>query len=165
MKKILILSDTHGCIDDFILKQAQWADEIWHAGDWGGIEVSDQLEKYAPVKGVYGNIDDHIVRAVYPEFLSFECDGIKISMLHIAGYPKRYNPKAREYILKEKPNIFICGHSHILKVMKDPSGTHLHINPGAAGLKGFHKMRTMIRLTINNGKADQMEVVEVPRKY
>lgn len=164
MKKILILSDTHGCFDEFIKKQAIWADEIWHAGDWGGIEVADQLAKLAPVKGVYGNIDDHVVRSVYPEYLNFECDGLKVSMLHIAGYPNRYNKNANAFLQNTECDLFICGHSHILKVMKDQKRNHLHINPGAAGLKGFHKMRTMIRMVIKNGKADQMEVVEVPRQ-
>lgn len=163
MKKILIISDTHGCFDSFIEKQAKWADEIWHAGDWGGIEVAEKLEHFAPVKGVYGNIDDHIIRADYKESNNFVCEGLKISMLHIAGYPGRYNTKARQLIADTKPDLFICGHSHILKVMKDPKGNHLHINPGAAGLKGFHKLRTMIRLVIKDGKADQMEVVETNR--
>jgi len=163
MKKILILSDTHSCFDSFIEKQATWADEIWHAGDWGNMEVVESLEKYAPVKGVYGNIDDHTIRAAYPEHESFACDGLKISMLHIAGYPGRYNSKAKTIIAQDQPDLFICGHSHILKVMKDPKGKHLHINPGAAGQKGFHKVRTMIRLVIRNGKADQMEVVEINR--
>jgi putative phosphoesterase len=163
MKKILILSDTHGCFDAFIEKQARWADEIWHAGDWGGIEVADQLQAIKPLRGVYGNIDDHVVRSVYNESLSFEVDGLRVSMLHIAGYPGRYNAKAKALIAETKPHLFICGHSHILKVMKDQKGDHLHINPGAAGLKGFHKVRTMIRMVINEGKAEQMEVVEGKR--
>ena len=163
MKKVLILSDTHGCYDQFIEKQAQWADEIWHAGDWGEIEVADSLSKHAPVRGVYGNIDDHVVRAEYKETAVFEVDGLKVAMLHIAGYPGRYNSKAKALIAREKPDLFICGHSHILKVLKDPNGSHLHINPGAAGIKGFHKIRTMIRMVVRDGKAEQMEVVEIIR--
>lgn len=162
-KKVLIISDTHSCYDDFIEKQTIWADEIWHAGDWGEIDVSDKLEAYAPLKGVYGNIDDHVVRAVYKEHAEFEFEGIKVLMLHIAGYPGRYNTKAKKLIAEYKPDLFICGHSHILKVMKDPKGDHLHINPGAAGIKGFHKVRTMIRAFISNGEIKNLEVVERPR--
>jgi uncharacterized protein len=163
MKKILILSDTHGCFDNFIEKQAVWADEIWHAGDWGTTEVADELAKLAPVKGVYGNIDGHEIRMEYKESCIFTIDKMKVAMLHIAGYPNRYNSKAKELIEKENPDIFICGHSHILKVMTDKKYHHLHINPGAAGLKGFHKVRTMIRLHIENNKVTQMEVIEVKR--
>jgi uncharacterized protein len=163
MKKILILSDTHGCFDAFIEKQAKWADEIWHAGDWGTTEVADKLSSHCKTRGVYGNIDDHELRADFKETACFEIEGIKVAMMHIAGYPGRYNAKAVKLIQDESPDLFICGHSHILKVISDKQNKHLHINPGAAGIKGFHKVRTMIRLYIKNNKVDQMEVIETKR--
>jgi putative phosphoesterase len=162
-KKILLLSDTHGTFDDFIAKYAARADEIWHAGDVGTMEVLEKLEQYAPVRGVYGNIDGGKLRIILPEYNFFETAGIKILMLHIGGYPGKYSPRAKELIRKFKPDVFISGHSHILKIMPDRKYGLLHMNPGAAGKSGFHKVRSMIRFEINEGKIENPEVIERPR--
>lgn len=161
MKTILLLSDTHGFIDERILSFAQGVDEIWHAGDWGSMEVHEELSKIAMVRGVYGNIDGQDIRAIYPRHKRFECQGWDVWMTHIGGYPGRYAPAIREHIYKHPPGIFICGHSHILKVMKDQKTGLMHMNPGAAGRHGFHKVRTMLRFKIGHGKLDKMEAIEL----
>ncbi len=161
MKRIGLLSDTHSYMDQQILDHLSECDEIWHAGDWGERNVSDQLESFKPLIGVYGNIDDHVVRAIHPKNQVFEVEGIKVYMTHIGGYPGRYNKEAKEIILKEKPNLFISGHSHILKVMPDHKLNLLHMNPGAAGRHGFHKIRTLILFDIINGKIENLRAVEL----
>src|SRR5210317_817815 len=133
MKKILLLSDTHSYIDDQILKHANWADEVWHAGDIGNIEVTDKLKTIKPVRAVYGNIDNSEIR--------FEVEGVSIWMTHIGGYPKRYDSRIKNKLHANPPNLFISGHSHILKVMHDKELDLLHMNPGAAGKHGFHQIR------------------------
>ncbi len=144
-----------------MLKFANTADEIWHAGDWG-LGVSEKLEATGrQIRGVSGNIDGQSIRSIYPEHTRFECQGWDVWMTHIGGYPGHYNPRLREQIKRNPPGIFICGHSHILKVMRDPKLGLLHLNPGAAGLHGFHKMRTMLRFRLSHGKIDQMEVIEL----
>ena len=161
MKKILLLSDTHSYIDKAIIKYARQADEIWHAGDIGKIEVLDELEKITKVRPVYGNIDNHIVRSSTKEINTFICEKVKVSMIHIGGKPPYYNKKSKPLILKERPKIFICGHSHILKVEYDKTNRVLFMNPGAAGRHGFHNKRTMIRFEINEDKIENMEIIEL----
>tara|TARA_B100001173_G_scaffold108620_1_gene94059 strand:- start:598 stop:1101 length:504 start_codon:yes stop_codon:yes gene_type:complete len=161
LKKILLLSDTHSYIDKAIIKYARQADEIWHAGDIGKIEVLDELEKITKVRPVYGNIDNHIVRSTTKEINTFICEKVKVSMIHIGGKPPYYNKKSKPLILKERPKIFVCGHSHILKVEYDKTNRVLFMNPGAAGRHGFHNKRTMIRFEINEDKIENMEIIEL----
>ena len=161
MKKILLLSDTHSYIDKSIIKYARQADEIWHAGDIGKIEVLDELEKITKVRPVYGNIDNHIVRSTTKEINTFVCEKVKVSMIHIGGKPPYYNKKSKPLILKERPKIFICGHSHILRIEYDKTNRVLFMNPGAAGRHGFHNKRTMIRFEINEDKIENMEIIEL----
>ena len=159
--KIGLLSDTHSHIDERILHHLQGCDEIWHAGDIGAAAVVDELEKLAPLRAVWGNIDGKELRQRYPEQLRFTCGGKKIWITHIGGTPPRYNPAIRPVLKEEKPDIFICGHSHILRVMHDPSFNVLYMNPGAAGKHGFHKMRTMLRFSIEEGTLKDMQVIEL----
>ena len=161
MKKILLLSDTHSFIDHNIKKYAKKVDEIWHAGDIGNIKVYDELKKITKTRAVYGNIDDHIIRSSIKEISTFMCEKVKVSMIHIAGKFPYYNKKSKSLIKKENPKIFICGHSHILKIEFDKINNVLCLNPGAAGRHGFHKKRTMIRFEINEEKIENMEVIEL----
>ena len=161
MKKILLLSDTHSYIDDGIIKYAKKVDEIWHAGDIGNIQVYDILKKITKTRAVYGNIDDHVIRSSIKETSTFNCEKLKISMIHIAGKPPYYNKKSKSLIKKENPKIFICGHSHILKIEFDKINNVLYLNPGAAGRHGFHNKRTMIRFEINEDKIENMEIIEL----
>jgi hypothetical protein len=162
MKKIGIISDTHGYMDDRILHFLAGSDEIWHAGDWGGIEVSEKLKEITPVlRGVYGNIDGRDVRLTYPKINRFVCEGVDVFMTHIGGYPGKYAPDIREALKANPPALFICGHSHILKVVRDPKLGLLHINPGAAGRSGFHKVRTLVLLEVNAGSIQNVRVIEL----
>jgi hypothetical protein len=161
MKKILLLSDTHGYIDEAILSHVANADEVWHAGDIGTIELTDKIASYKPLRAVYGNIDGHVLRSAFPLDLFFSCEGLKVFITHIGGYPTRYSKGIKEKLLMHRPDLFICGHSHILKVIRDQQLGTLHMNPGAAGVHGFHKMRTMIRFDINKGKMENVEVIEL----
>ena len=161
MKKILLLSDTHSYIDKAIIKYARQADEIWHAGDIGKIEVLDELKKITKIRPVYGNIDNHVVRSTTKEINTFICEKVKVSMIHIGGKPPYYNKKSKPLIIKERPKIFICGHSHILKVEYDKTNRVLFMNPGAAGRHGFHNKRTMIRFEISEDKIENMEIIEL----
>lgn len=163
MRKILLLSDTHGYIDDHILKHAANADEIWHAGDIGNLAVTDALQEKAPLKAVYGNIDDTTIRNEFPVNNRFFCEDVNVWITHIGGYPGKYSPAIREEIRANPPRLFICGHSHILKVMPDKKLNLLHMNPGAIGKHGFHNVRTMLRFTIDGSKIDNLEVIEVKR--
>lgn len=163
MTKILLLSDTHGYIDDDILKYAKQADEVWHAGDIGNLNVTDAIKKLCPLKGVHGNIDDTKVRGEFPEHNRFFCEDVDVWITHIGGYPGAYNIRVRESIRQKPPRLFICGHSHILKVMPDRKLNLLHMNPGAVGKHGFHKVRTMLRFTIDGSKIDNLEVIEFPK--
>ena len=162
--KILLLSDTHSYIDDRILEYAKNADEIWHAGDFGNLEVIDELIKAGTLRGVFGNIDEAKIRAEFPEINIFECEKVKVVMIHIGGYPNKYAPRVKQILKEEKPQIFISGHSHILKVMYDKELEILHLNPGAAGKHGWHKMRTMLRFENNGEKIENLEVVELGLK-
>ncbi|MBK5286506.1 MAG: metallophosphoesterase family protein [Bacteroidia bacterium] len=161
MKKIGLLSDTHGYLDPKFFDLFSGCDEVWHAGDIGDIAVSDALEKFKPLKAVYGNIDGTVVRSVFPEEIIFNCEDIKIFLIHIGGYPGNYFPGVKEKLSEHKPYIFICGHSHILKVIRDEKYNLLHINPGAAGKHGLHKIRTAIRFEIDGNKIQKLEVIEL----
>ncbi|MEO0570368.1 MAG: metallophosphoesterase family protein [Bacteroidota bacterium] len=164
MTKILLLSDTHSYMDATILKYAKQADEVWHAGDIGDLGVTDALAKLKPVKGVHGNIDDHVIQKEFPEHNRFMCENVDVWMTHIGGYPDRYHPRVREAIRKHPPKLFICGHSHILKVMNDKKLGLLHMNPGACGKHGFHQVRTMLRFVIDREKIDNLEVIELGKR-
>jgi uncharacterized protein len=163
MKKILLLSDTHGYIDDAVLKYVKQADEVWHAGDIGNLKVTDAIKELKPLRGVYGNIDDAKTRIEFPENNRFMCEQVHVWITHIGGYPNRYDMRVRETIKQNPPDLFISGHSHILKVMPDKKLNLLHMNPGAIGIYGLHKVRTMLRFTINGKKIDNLEVIEFKR--
>ncbi len=159
--RIGLMSDTHSHLDKDVFKYFEDCDQIWHAGDIGNIETADKLEQFKKLRAVYGNIDGHELRARYPKELHFECAGITIWMTHIGGYP----PKLSQHILGKlkyyRPSLFICGHSHILKVMRDKEIGCLHMNPGACGIYGIHKMKTLLRFSIINKKIKNLEVVEL----
>ena len=163
MKKILLISDTHGYIDEKIVKYANQVDEIWHAGDIGDISVADKLKTIKPLKAVYGNIDDQKIRSEFPLHNRFFCEKVDVWITHIGGYPKKYNPKIVDKLKSNPPDLFICGHSHILKVMNDKELNLLHINPGAIGKHGLHSVRTMIQFEINKEKIENLSVVEFKR--
>jgi len=160
LKKILLLSDTHSYIDDDILKYVSQADEVWHAGDIGDLVVTDAIKKLKPLKAVYGNIDNTRARMEFPEHNRFMCEEVDVLMTHIGGYPGRYNMRIRDMIYEHPPRLFICGHSHILKVMPDKKLNLLHMNPGAVGKHGFQQVRTMLRFTIDGRKIENLEVIE-----
>ncbi|PID69421.1 MAG: YfcE family phosphodiesterase [Flavobacteriales bacterium] len=164
MKKILLLSDTHGHIDEKIIKHVKWADEVWHAGDIGTLATADNLKSLKPLRAVYGNIDGHEIRQEFPLDNIFTVEKTKVFITHIGGYPGKYNPHVKEILLNNDLDIFICGHSHILKVMYDKKHKVLHLNPGAAGNHGFHSVRTMLRFTLNNGKIENLEIVELAKR-
>ena len=163
MKKILLLSDTHGYIGEDILKHVKQADEVWHAGDIGDLIVTDAIKALKPLKAVYGNIDNHKIRSDYPLHNRFLCEDVDVWITHIGGYPGRYNPKLRAELKKNPPDLFICGHSHILKVMPDKKLDLLHMNPGAIGKHGFHRVRTMLRFIIDGEDISKLEVIEFKR--
>ncbi|MHA7864317.1 metallophosphoesterase family protein [Flagellimonas marinaquae] len=164
MTKILLLSDTHGHMDETILKYAAQADEVWHAGDIGNLAVTDSLKALKPIRGVFGNIDDHVIQKEFPENNRFMCEGVDVWITHIGGYPNRYNVRVRDEIRSNPPKLFICGHSHILKVMHDKKLGLLHMNPGACGKHGFHQVRTMLRFVIDGEKISDLEVVELGKR-
>ncbi len=162
MKLIGLLSDTHGYLDPAVLVHFKDCDEIWHAGDFGE-NVSEQLGDFKPLRGVYGNIDNATLRLKHPEDLFFYCEQVKVYITHIGGYPPRYNARVREVIKQQKPQLFIDGHSHILKVLYDKNFECLHINPGAAGRQGWHKVRTMIRFKVDGSRIFDLEVIEITK--
>ncbi len=166
MKKILLLSDTHGCVEKDIVKYFAEADEIWHAGDWGNTELSDIMEEIGkPVRSVYGNIDGQELRSRYPLHNRFECEGVKVWMTHIGGYPGNYNAQLLSELKANTPHLFICGHSHILKVMRDKNNKDMLVmNPGAAGRHGFHIMRTMLKFELDNGAVKNVAVIELGKR-
>ncbi|WP_347175144.1 metallophosphoesterase family protein [Polaribacter uvawellassae] len=161
MKKILLLSDTHSYIDTQILKFVKQADEVWHAGDIGDLQVTDTIKTLKPLRAVYGNIDNTDARLEFPLDNKFTVENVTVWMTHIGGYPGKYNLRVREELQQNSPQLFICGHSHILKVQFDKKLNILHLNPGAAGNHGFHKVRTMIRFTIDKKEIKDMEVIEL----
>lgn len=160
-----LISDTHGVFSQEFRDFLEPVDQIWHAGDFGGgMELAEKMAQFKPVIGVAGNCDDHKLRFIHPLHRFFECDGVKVLMTHIGGYPGRYDRTARELIDRYKPDLFVCGHSHILKVMRDHSrGGMLTMNPGAAGIQGFHLVRTALRFQIDSGKIHDLEVYELDR--
>ncbi len=165
MTKILLLSDSHSYLDDRILDYASKADEIWHCGDFGNWEVIEKLEELGkPLKGVYGNIDNTKIRSEFPEVNRFFCEKVEVLMIHIGGYPGKYTPLAKKEISKKAPKLFISGHSHILKAMFDKENNLLHLNPGACGKSGWHKMRTMMRFEIDGEEIKNMEIIELGTK-
>lgn len=164
MTRILLLSDTHGHMDERILSYAAQADEIWHAGDIGSLEVTDALAGLKPLRAVYGNIDDALARREFPLDNRFACEGVDVWITHIGGYPGKYQARVRETMLENPPKLFICGHSHILKVQYDKRFDLLHMNPGACGNTGFHQVRTMLRFAIDGKEIKDLEVVELGKR-
>ncbi len=164
MTRIGLISDTHGYLDDTVFEHFKNCDEIWHAGDFGDESIAKRLKEEKELKGVYGNIDGNDIRTVYPEQLFFMCEEVKVMMRHIGGYPPRYNPETKKELLIHKPQLFIAGHSHILKVMYDDKLQCLHMNPGAAGKQGWHKVRTILRFVINGKEMKDCEAVELGKR-
>ncbi len=161
MKKIGLLSDTHGYLDPKILHYFENVDEIWHAGDIGDLIVTDELKKIKPLRAVYGNIDDTKIRTEFPEHNRFEIEGVDVLITHIGGRPGNYSKPVVEILKTNPPQLFICGHSHILLVKMDPKLNMLCMNPGAAGKKGFHQIKTILRFEINEGKIQHLEAIEL----
>ena len=162
--KILLLSDTHSFIDDQILKYVKQADEVWHVGDIGVPEVTDQIKELKPLRAVFGNIDGTEIRAEFPLDNRFTVNGLEVWMTHIGGYPNKYYARVKKIIEENPPGLFISGHSHILKVQYDAKLQLLHMNPGAAGKHGFHQVRTMLRFEVLNGKVENLEVIELGKR-
>lgn len=161
MTKIGLLSDTHGFLPDAVWTHFAEVDEIWHAGDIGTLEVAERLEAFKPLRAVWGNIDGQDLRIRYPEHSFFTVENVPVLMTHIGGYPPKYNAVSKPLLLSQKPHLFICGHSHILKVMPDPALNLLHINPGACGKQGWHKASTLLRFDIDNDRVRNLEVIEL----
>jgi hypothetical protein len=165
MKKIGLISDTHSFLDLKVLEFFEEVDEIWHAGDIGDLQVTDALKKIKPLRAVYGNIDDASARLEFPFDLHFELEGFTIWMTHIGGYPNNYVPRVKKLLDEKAPDIFVCGHSHILRVMRDEKYNNmLTINSGAAGVHGFHKVKTILRFTLDDKKITQMEAIELGKR-
>lgn len=163
--KIGLLSDTHSFLDDAVFTHFDKCDEIWHAGDFGNLALADQLADFKPLRGVYGNIDGADLREIYPETLRFTVEGFDVFMIHIGGYPNRYAPQVKTVMQSNAPDLFISGHSHILKVIYDKKFECLHLNPGAAGKQGWHKVRTLQRFDIEEGKIKNLEIIELTDRY
>lgn len=161
MKIIGLLSDTHSFLDERVFTHFKDCDEIWHAGDIGDIDVADRLKEFKPFRAVFGNIDGKDVRRQYPENLRFEMEGVDVWMTHIGGYPGRYSALIKKDLYKNPPKLFICGHSHILKVQYDPALKLLHLNPGAAGKQGWQKVSTLMRFKLDKGEIKDLEVIEL----
>ena len=161
MTRIGLISDTHNYLDEAVFTHFKDCDEIWHAGDFGSTEVIEKLQSFKPLKGVYGNIDDGKIQQMFPEDLFFTCEEVNVFIRHIAGYPGRYAPGVKNKIISHQSNLFISGHSHILKVMYDEKLNCLHMNPGAAGKQGWHKVRTIIRFAIDGKNMKDCEVIEL----
>lgn len=164
MKKIGLLSDTHGFLDDAIFQHFEHCDEVWHAGDFGSVEVLEKLQNFKPFRGVWGNIDDAPIRLALPEQSSFTCEGVNVFMTHIGGYPNRYAPGIKKLLEQHQTQLFISGHSHILKIIFDEKLQCLHMNPGAAGKHGWHQQRTIIRFEVVQGRMQNCEVIELGKK-
>jgi putative phosphoesterase len=164
LKRIGLVSDTHHYLDDAVFRHFSECDEIWHGGDFGSAEIATALNNFRPLRGVYGNVDGQDIRSKYSEVLAFTCEEIRVLMIHIGGYPGRYTPLAKREILSEHPKLFISGHSHILKVMYDEKFHCLHMNPGAAGKQGWHKVRTLVRFAIDGADIKNCEVIELGKR-
>lgn len=163
MTRIGLISDTHHYLDDEIFEHFKNCDEIWHAGDFGTGEIAHTLNLFKPLRGVYGNIDGYDIRSIYPEKLRWRCEAVEVMMTHIGGYPPKYNPAVKKELEKIPAQLFISGHSHILKVMYDAELQCLHMNPGAAGKQGWHKIRTVIRFAIDGKEIKDCEVIELSK--
>jgi uncharacterized protein len=164
MLRVGLISDTHNFLDEAVFKHFEKCDEIWHAGDFGTSLIAEKLNGYKPLKGVFGNIDGYDVRSMYPEKLVWDCEEVKVYMTHIGGYPNRYAPNIKQELITEGARLFISGHSHILKIIYDDKINCLHINPGAAGNQGWHKIRTIVRFTIDGSAIKDCEVIELGRR-
>ena len=161
LKKILLISDTHSYLDKALIKHIDAADEVWHAGDIGTVELCQKIEKLKPLKAVFGNIDGKDIRITYPEHLFFDCEQVNVYITHIGGYPGKYPAKIRQLLREHRPKLFICGHSHILKVMYDKELGLLHINPGACGLHGFHVVKTAVKFEIEGAEIKNLAIIEL----
>ncbi len=164
MTRIGLIADTHHFLDEQVFNYFEDVDEIWHAGDFGNIELAEKLSSFKPLKGVYGNIDGPDIRSIYPENLFFACEEVKVLITHIGGYPPKYNSRTKKLIAEHKPQLFISGHSHILKIMYDEKINCLHINPGAAGRQGWQAVRTLLRFTIDGDAIKDCEIIELDNK-
>ena len=164
MKRIGLISDTHNYLDDAVFKHFEKCDEIWHCGDFGTAALAEQLENCKPLKGVFGNIDGQDIRSRFPEVLKFACEDVKVLMIHIGGYPGRYTALAKAEITAYQPQLFISGHSHILRIMYDEKYKCLYMNPGAAGKQGWHKVRTLVRFVIDGANIRDCEVIELGKR-
>ncbi len=161
MKNILLISDTHSHLDDTLLKHIDAADEVWHAGDIGNVKLTDTIKKLKPLRAVYGNIDDHELRKEFPKNLIFTCEDVKVFITHICGQPTSYLKEVKDILNAEKPKLFICGHSHILKVMYQKQYDVLHMNPGACGVHGFHQIKTVLRFVIDKDQIKDLVIIEL----
>lgn len=164
MKRIGLLSDTHSFLDEQVFTYFAECDEIWHAGDIGDEAIADRLEAFKTLRAVYGNIDTPALRRRFPGDCRFECEGMKVWITHIGGYPGRYDKRVRAILTEDAPDLFICGHSHILKIMPDKKHGLIHINPGACGNHGFHHIKTLVRFTIKEGRMYDVEVIELGKR-
>ena len=162
--RIGLIADTHGFLDESLFEYFSECDEVWHAGDFGGAEVLERLRQFKPTRGVYGNIDGQDIRSQLAEDLHWTCEGLRVYMTHIGGYPGRYDPRAKKILLSAQPGLFICGHSHILKVMRDSKLNLLHMNPGACGRSGWHAIRTGLRFTVTKGKVVDLEAIQLGKR-
>ena len=165
MTRIGLISDTHGYLDESVFTHFEQCDEIWHAGDFGALELAKRLSSFKPLKGVYGNIDGNDIQNFYPENLFFQCEEVKVFITHIGGYPPKYNSRVKPLIQENNPQLFISGHSHILKVMYDEKLQCLHMNPGAAGNQGWHKVRTIITFIIDGKNMKDCKVIELGSRF
>ena len=161
MKRIGLITDTPGLLDERVYKYFQNVDEIWHAGDWGSMEVVEKLQAFKPVRGVYGNIDGQEIRTIFPKHLRFMCEDVEVWLTHIGGYPGKYDANVKPDIFNNPPKLFVCGHSHILKVQYDKMLDLFHLNSGAAGKYGFHQIQTIIRFEIDGRNIQNLEVIEL----
>jgi uncharacterized protein len=164
MTRIGLLADTHNYLDEAVFKHFENCDELWHAGDFGTAAIADRLKEFKPLRGVYGNIDGYDVRSVYPEKLAWDCEQVRVFMTHIGGYPNKYAPGVKQQLVVNGARLFISGHSHILKIIYDDKINCLHMNPGAAGNQGWHKMRTIVRFAIDGSNIKDCEVIELGRR-
>lgn len=163
--KIGLLSDTHSYLDPRIMTHFKDCDEVWHAGDFGELSLVEELVRFKPLRGVYGNIDDKKIQSRFPEDLRFHCEGIDVLITHIGGTPPNYNPRTKKLLKERTPDLFICGHSHILRIQRDANYNNmLYLNPGAAGNHGFHKTKTIVRFEVNDKKIEAMEVIELGKR-
>jgi len=164
MTNILLISDTHSYLDQALIKHIEAADEVWHAGDIGNADVTDTIKKLKPLRAVYGNIDDANMRKEFPKNLVFNCEDVKVVITHICGQPTNYLKEVKDLLLQEKPQLFICGHSHILKVMYQQQYELLHMNPGACGIHGFHQVKTVLRFVIDKAEIKDLAVIELGKR-